>query len=79
MEPEEWNYNDVLAALSKAMNIEVDDTDNTDEDDDETMHIVGVKSSAIYSGGRKLPQPTTTKIYLDEDPGMINIDFDHNY
>ena len=78
----EWDYNEVLAAVSKAMGVELDKVDLEDEDVEEEeneMVCLGVKSCTVYSGGRKLPSNPTTKINVNGPFERVHIDFDHNY
>jgi len=78
----EWDYNEVLAAVSKAMGVELENADLEEEDDEEEeneMVCLGVKSSTVYFGGQKLPSNPATKINVNGPIGKINIDFDHNY
>lgn len=78
----EWDYNEVLAAVAKAMGVELDENDLEKEDVEEEeneMVCLGVKSCTVYSGGQKLPNNPATKIYSNGPIGKINIDFDHNY
>lgn len=73
MDPKEWDYNEVLSMLAKQMGVELDEDDFEEENE---MKFVGVKSVDVYSGGRKLPNNPTTRIYCNGPIGDIDIDFD---
>lgn len=76
MEPQEWDYNELVSSLAKQMGVELEDDDIEDECQN---HFVGVKSADVYFGGRKLPNNPAIKVYCNGPIGDINIDFNHNY
>jgi len=73
---EEWDYNELLGELAKAMGVELDEDMYEHENE---MQIVGVKSAELYVGGQRVPQNRPTQIPCNAPIGNIHIDFDNNW
>lgn len=76
MEPQEWDYNEVLAMLSKQMGVELDDDDD-DDDDESKMGCLGVSTIDVYFGGEKLESNPATQIHCDGPVRIGNINFNN--